>query len=360
MNRPAVNRPDVAKDRGVPQRAVTGGETALRLAQAPEKGVGGAADLEVEPAAAAGSVPVDPAEVVSWYRDHARPLPWRESGTSAYGVLVSEVMSQQTPVTRVEPAWREWMRRWPDPAALARASASEVLLVWGRLGYPRRALRLIEAAQQIVERFGGVLPQTREELESLPGVGAYTAGAVLAFAYGRRALALDTNVRRVLARAVGGQALPAPSLTVAERRRAERLLPPEVTGGAEASDDVDPATWMVAVMELGALVCTARSPRCQECPWSGKCAWLAAGQPPDIHAARRRTQAWSGTDRQARGLVMAALRAAGPSVPVLVSDLVAQARRAGGDTDQPRRALAGLVADGLVVSDDGGASYRLP
>lgn len=302
----------------------------------------------------------DPRAVVAWYRDHARPLPWREPGTSAYGVLVSEVMSQQTPVARVEPAWREWMRRWPDPAALAQASASEVLLVWGRLGYPRRALRLIEAARAVVERFGGELPQTREELESLPGVGAYTAGAVLAFAYGQRALALDTNVRRVLARVVGGQALPPPSLTVAERLQAESLLPPEATGGAEASGGVDPATWMVAVMELGALVCTARAPRCQECPWSAGCAWLAAGRPPDEHASRRRPQAWSGTDRQARGLVMAALRAAGPAVPVPASELVAQARRAGGDADQPQRALAGLVADGLVVSDDAGASYRLP
>lgn len=311
------------------------------------------------------------AAVVAWYADHARALPWREAGTSAYGVLVSEVMSQQTPVARVEPAWREWMRRWPDPAALAGADRGEVLMVWGRLGYPRRALRLVEAAGVVVERFGGELPRTREELESLPGVGEYTAGAVLAFAYGQRALALDTNVRRVLGRAVAGRALPPPSLTTVERRWAETLLPPgrgsdsggPVVEGERASGEegqVDPATWMVAVMELGALVCTARSPRCPQCPWAGQCAWRAAGYPADAHAGRRRTQAWSGTDRQARGMVMAVLRAAGPGTWVGTDVLVEAARKAGGDADQPARALAGLVADGLVRRDPAQDAYSLP
>lgn len=297
----------------------------------------------------------DPGAVVAWYADHARPLPWREPGTSAYGVLVSEVMSQQTPVARVEPAWREWMRRWPDPAALAGADRGEVLMVWGRLGYPRRALRLVEAARDVVERFGGRLPRTRGELVSLPGVGEYTAGAVLAFAYGQRSLALDTNVRRVLGRAVAGRALPPPTLTTAERAWAQELLPGAGAGG----EAVDPATWMVAVMELGALVCTARVPRCAECPWAPQCAWREAGFPADAHAGRRRTQAWSGTDRQARGLVMAALREAGPGVWVGEAALVEAARQAGGDAEQPARALAGLVVDGLVEHDGESGRYRL-
>ncbi|WP_328704997.1 A/G-specific adenine glycosylase [Actinomyces faecalis] len=311
----------------------------------------------------------DPRVVVEWYRVHARDLPWRASGTSAYAVLVSEVMSQQTPVARVVPAWREWMRRWPDAAALAGAERAEVLLVWGRLGYPRRALRLVEAARAVVERHGGELPCDRDQLLALPGVGDYTAGAVLAFAYGRRALTLDTNVRRVLARAAGGQALPAPALTRAERERAEALLPPE--GGA-----VDPARWSVAVMELGALVCTARDPRCEDCPWLGQCRWVAEGKPADEHAGRRRSQAWHGTDRQARGLVMARLRLAGAGSAVTRAELLAEAARAGTsrrgrgeaaaeragvrDPEQPARALAGLLADGLIASDDDGASFRLP
>ena len=296
--------------------------------------------------------------VIAWYDAHARDLPWRLPGTTPWEVLVSEVMSQQTPVARVIPAWQEWMRHWPGPAELAQAPTAEVLRVWGRLGYPRRALRLIECARSVVEQHDGVLPDDLDALLALPGVGEYTAGAVLAFAHGRRALVLDTNVRRVLARAVGGQALPAPSLNRAERERALHLLP---------DDDATAAHWSVAVMELGALVCTAREPDCSACPWRSSCAWLAAGRPADIHAGRRRTQAWHGTDRQARGLVMALLRETPDGQPVETGALVACAARAGSrstggaaDPDQPRRALATLLADGLIATDDDGATYRLP
>lgn len=308
-----------------------------------------------EPGAAVGGP--DPGLITAWYRAHARDLPWREPGTTPWGVLVSEVMSQQTPVARVAPAWRAWIERWPSPAALAQAETAEVLRAWGRLGYPRRALRLVECACAVVEHHGGEIPQDFDELRSLPGVGEYTAGAVMAFAFGRRALTLDTNVRRVLARVLGGHALPEPSLSQAERRRADALLP---------LDDAEAAAWSAAVMELGALVCTAKEPRCEQCPWRESCAWVAAGRPADVHSHRRRVQAWHGTDRQARGLVMAQLRAQAPGGALTREHLETEAARAGaragkgGDPQQPARVLAGLLVDGLVATDDGGATFRLP
>jgi len=258
-------------------------------------------------------------------------------------VLVSEVMLQQTPVARVLPRWQEWMSRWPTPADLAAAPTAEVLRAWDRLGYPRRALRLKEAAATIAVEHDNEVPDNEEQLRALPGVGEYTAAAVIAFAHRRRAVVLDTNIRRVLARADQGSALPAPSLSRAERQRAEHLLP---------ADPETSAQWNAGVMELGALVCTARAPRCSRCPLRAQCAWLAAGKPADAFAARRRSQAWQGTDRKARGQVMAVLRSA--SAPVTTVDLA----RAWPAQEQRERVLAGLVADGLAVATDTG--YVLP
>jgi A/G-specific adenine glycosylase len=279
--------------------------------------------------------------VLAWYAEHARDLPWRSADRTPWGVLVSEVMLQQTPVARVEPVWRDWMARWPIPPDLAAAPTSDVLRAWGALGYPRRALRLQQAARAVVDRHGGELPGTEPELRALPGVGGYTAAAVIAFAYGRRAVVLDTNVRRVLARALDGVALPPPHLTAAEAQRADAALP---------DDDASAARWSVAVMELGALVCTARAPRCAACPLADRCAWRAAGMPEDTR--RRRPQAWAGTDRQARGRLMAALRAS--HGPVGAADLAAVWPDAG----QRERALAGLLSDGLAVRRDD--AYGLP
>lgn len=269
--------------------------------------------------------------LLTWFDANARDLPWRAPDRTPWGVLVSEVMLQQTPVVRVEPAWRAWMARWPTPAHLAAASTADVLRAWDRLGYPRRALRLQQCAQAITDLHAGQVPDDELALRALPGVGAYTAAAVRAFAFGRRSVVLDTNVRRVLARATAGRALPPPSQTVAEERAAAALVP---------DDGPAAARWSLALMELGALVCTARDPRCALCPLRDGCAWLAAGSPPDEHAARRRTQAWAGTDRQARGRVLAALRAA--HGPVAVHDVVWP------DRDQLDRAVASLAADGLV------------
>lgn len=290
--------------------------------------------------------------VVAWYDEHARDLPWRAPDRTPWGVLVSEVMLQQTPVVRVEPAWRSWLERWPTPADLAAAPAADVLRAWDRLGYPRRALRLQECARTIVVRHGGEVPDDEDALLALPGVGPYTAAAVRAFAFGRRAVVLDTNVRRVLARAVDGDALPAPSQTRAEVARAQALVP---------QDDAAAARWAAASMELGALVCTARSPRCDVCPLLSSCRWVAAGRPGDVHAHRRRTQAWHGTDRQVRGRIMALLRESPVPVPEHVLDEAWPA------TPQRARALAGLLADGLVTTSparadepDAPLAYCLP
>ena len=210
-----------------------------------------------------------PDRVHDWFVAEARDLPWRRASTTPWGVMVSEFMLQQTPVARVLPVWTAWLA-WPTPAALAAEPAGEAVRAWGRLGYPRRALRLHAAAQAIVERHDGHVPASYDALRALPGVGDYTAAAVSSFAYRQRHVVLDTNVRRVLARAVSGTEFPANSVTRAERDLATGLLPDEPAVAAN---------WAVAVMELGALVCTAGNPRCDACPIAGRCAWLAAGRP---------------------------------------------------------------------------------
>lgn len=280
--------------------------------------------------------------VLTWYADHARDLPWRRPETTPWGVMVSEFMLQQTPVARVLPVWEQWLETWPTPADLAAVPSGEAVRAWGRLGYPRRALRLHAAASRIVEAHDGEVPADHDDLLALPGVGEYTAAAIASFAFGARHVVLDTNVRRVLARAVSGVEQPAPSLTRAERDLAAELLP----------DESISATWAVAVMELGALVCTAKSPACADCPLLAQCAWVAAGRPA-YDGPPRRGQAWAGTDRMVRGRVMALLRETDGSV--------SRERVAGvwHDGAQLERCLASLLADGLVAPD-GPDRVRLP
>jgi A/G-specific adenine glycosylase len=282
-------------------------------------------------------------QVLRWYRSSARTLPWREPGASGWHVLVSEVMLQQTPVARVLPAYQAWIARWPTPSALAADSPGEAVRMWGRLGYPRRALRLHEAATVIDAEHGGGVPADVATLQSLPGVGSYTAAAVAAFAYGRRAVVLDTNVRRTLARALSGAALPPRSITRAERALAESMLP---------ANGPDAARWSVALMELGALLCTATTPTCSPCPIREQCRWRADGYPPD-DGPPRKAQTYAGTDRQCRGRILAVLREADGDVPREAVDAVWN------DRDQRERALASLVDDGLVV-EAGEGSLRLP
>jgi A/G-specific adenine glycosylase len=270
--------------------------------------------------------------VQRWYGAHARDLPWRRADATPWSILVSEIMLQQTPVSRVLPAHEAWLRRWPQPSALAAARPADAVRQWDRLGYPRRAVRLHASAVLIVARHGGQVPASIDQLRSLPGVGPYTAAAVASFAFRQRRAVLDTNVRRVLARLVTGANQPSPAPTAAELRLAEALLPADGAGAAR---------WSVGVMELGALVCTAARPRCTECPLAGHCAWLRLGQPTT--PTRRAAPAYHGSDRQCRGRLLAVLRAAAGPVPA--SALAA----AWDDSAQRARALAGLIDDCLVT-----------
>ncbi|HWN25784.1 MAG TPA: A/G-specific adenine glycosylase [Actinomycetospora sp.] len=270
--------------------------------------------------------------LVPWFRAHARDLPWRRPETTPWGVLVSEIMLQQTPVARVEGPWREWLERWPRPSAMAAAPVADVLRAWGRLGYPRRALRLHAAAQAIAAEHDDVVPEDVATLESLPGIGTYTARAVAAFAYGRRVPVVDTNVRRVVARAVHGRA-EAGAASARDLADVEVLLP---VGEADA------ATSSAALMELGATICVARGPRCADCPVLEHCAWQQRGRPA-WDGPVRRAQTWAGTDRQVRGRLLAVLRdAPGPvPAPELESAWLT-------DPAQRARCLDSLLVDGLV------------
>ena len=281
-------------------------------------------------------------QVSRWYERNARDLPWRKPDVSPWAILVSEVMLQQTPVVRVLPAWQAWLDRWPTPAALAQDSPAEAIRMWGRLGYPRRAVRLRDCAVAIVERHGGAVPDRLEQLLALPGVGTYTARAVAAFAYGQRHPVVDTNVRRVVCRAVAGEPDAGPTTRPADLVATEELLPVEPAAAALAS---------AAIMELGALICTARSPRCTACPVEASCAWRASGQVAPTGPTRR-PQRYAGTDRQVRGLLLRVLREATGPVPHQRLDQV------WADDVQRARALAGLITDGLV-EPVGEGSFRL-
>jgi len=270
--------------------------------------------------------------LIAWYRDHARDLPWRRPGFGAWGVLVSEFMLQQTPVSRVIPHLTAWLERWPAPADLAAASPADAVHQWANLGYPRRALWLHRAAVEIAERHGNAVPRDVGDLLALTGIGDYTARAVAVFAYGDRHPVVDTNTRRVLARVIDGRSQPGPPAKT-DLAAMEAVLPP---------DDADAAVMNAAAMELGAVVCTARAPRCEVCPVAELCAWRAAGY-PDTGDARRRQARYEGSDRQARGAALKVLREASPAA-VPVADAIADWP----DARQRDRAIDSLIADGLV------------
>jgi A/G-specific adenine glycosylase len=232
-------------------------------------------------------------QIIDWFKKNKRDLPWRKS--DAWGVLVSEIMLQQTPVQRVLPIHNEWMKRWPTPADLASASPAEVITAWGRLGYPRRALRLHECAKVITNELDGVIPSDEVQLRKLPGIGEYTAAAIVAFAFNGRSLVLDINIRRLFSRLYRGEESPTTAPTKAERLEYAQYLP-----------EKNAHIWAAATMELGALICTAKNPLCGRCPVADQCAWRSLDYPASERV--KRTQSWHGTDRQCRGTVVQALR----------------------------------------------------
>lgn len=255
--------------------------------------------------------------LAAWWELNARDLPWRFGRTTPWGVMVSEVMSQQTQMSRVVPYWESWMAVWPDAAALAEASTAEVITAWGRLGYPRRALRLQECARVVAEEYANELPHTYEELVALPGVGDYTASAVLSFAFGERVAVIDTNIRRVLSRVFLGVESRGGAASRAERELAGRVLPEEMPERDASGLSV---IWNQAVMELGATVCTAKAPQCGDCPLRDECAFLAAGLPGLGERRTRPRQRFQGTDRQVRGIILNALRQAAAQAARGVAD----------------------------------------
>jgi A/G-specific adenine glycosylase len=271
-------------------------------------------------------------ELVLWYERSRRDLPWRDPGVSPWQILVSEFMLQQTPVARVLPIWQEWVARWPTASATAAASPADVLRAWGKLGYPRRAKRLHECATVIARDHADVVPDDVDTLMTLPGIGSYTARAVACFAYRQPVPVVDTNVRRVVARAVHGRADAGAPSVARDHADVAALLPENSVAHM----------FSAALMELGATVCTARAPRCGLCPVS-RCRWRRAGYPPADGPARR-AQTYAGTDRQVRGRLLDVLRA--NDSPVARADLdVAWLS----DTEQRDRALNSLLADGLVA-----------
>jgi len=275
--------------------------------------------------------------VLAWYKKNKRDLPWRNR--DAWGVLVSEIMLQQTPVARVLPIYIEWMKRWPTPAALAAATPAQVITAWGRLGYPRRALRLHECAKVISTQYKGRIPETQSELRELPGIGDYTSAAIIAFAFEGRSLVLDINIRRVFARVIDGVEVPTAAPTKSERLEREKLIPSK-----------NPHVWAAATMELGALICTAKNPKCGQCPLADQCIWRSLDYP--LSDQPKRTQSWHGTDRQCRGVIVQALR----ENPALSKKEIMQLWDV---PSQVEKALLTLLEDGLVVAQKG-QRFSLP
>lgn len=288
-------------------------------------------------------VAVTPTELLlEWSVESGRDLPWRRT-RDPWSILVAEVMLQQTQVARVVSRWSAFLDRFPTVVACATAEAADVIDEWAGLGYNRRAVALHRLAVECSARHGARIPDSLDALLGLPGVGRYTARAVLVFAFERRVGVLDTNVGRVLARRCG-----------------RPLRPAQAQGIADAAvPDGSAWAWNQAMLDLGALVCTARTPRCGSCPLAEGCAWFTAGRPePDPATGSagvgRGQSPFDGSNRQGRGRLVDALRRRGH----VAADEVAAT--AGWPDDEPRaRGVAkGLVIDGLAVDDGAGGLLR--
>ena len=293
--------------------------------------------------------------LAEWWHESARDLPWRFGRATPWGVLVSEVMSQQTQMSRVVPYWQAWMERWPDAAALADAPKADVITAWGRLGYPRWALRLQECARMVADDCHDNLPRTYDELVALPGIGDYTASAVMSFAYGERIAVIDTNIRRVLSRVFLGAESRGGAASPAERALANKVLPEDSAARCRGFDRPS-VVWNQSVMELGAVICTAKSPLCEQCPVAAECMFLANGRPGLGERRTRPRQRFQGTDRQVRGLVLNALRGL-PDGRIAIDRKDIEALWS--DHIQLDKCIASLDDDGLIeMLPDG--SVRLP
>jgi len=275
--------------------------------------------------------------ITQWFAKNKRDLPWRT--TTPWGVMVSEFMLQQTPVARVLPKWNEWMERWPTPAELAIATPAQVITAWGRLGYPRRALRLHESAKIIARDFNNEVPESEEVLRSLPGIGDYTAAAISAFAFGANTLVMDVNIRRVLVRVLDGKEHPTSSPTVRERESRLAILP------RRNADN-----WAAATMELGALICTSKNPSCNDCPIISQCRWRKNGYPQSELV--RKSQDWHGTDRKCRGTIVQALR---ENESLTLSAI----KKLWPEESQVEKALETLLTDHLI-EEHSRSRFRLP
>lgn len=321
------------------------------------------------PLAAAAPPALDPARLqriqqslIAWFETHGRDLPWRRT-RDPYQILVSEIMLQQTQVDRVKPKYAAFLEQFPSLDALAAASPGDVIRAWAGLGYNRRALNLQRTAQAVRDEHSGQFPDTPDALRALPGIGPYTAGAVACFAFERDVAFMDTNIRRVLQRVfVGPDAVPASD------RELLRI-------GAAALPSGRGWTWNQAIMELGALVCTAARPRCQICPLRAECrayaAWCAADEAVfsytsvparPARAVAERAVPFTSTPRYFRGRAVAALRDLPPGAWLSLAELgpLVKPDWTAADAEWLAGLLAGLASDGLIELDLAAQRTRLP
>ncbi|HUQ43015.1 MAG TPA: A/G-specific adenine glycosylase [Candidatus Limnocylindria bacterium] len=272
--------------------------------------------------------------VIEWYGLNARDLAFRRT-KDPWSVLLSEVIAQQTQARRAAEAWERLIAEFPTPASMAAASPASVIRAWRGLGYNRRALALHRAATAMVDRHGGRVPDALDDLLALPGIGPYTARAILSIAFDRPVAALDTNIRRVLSRAFL-DVTPGPR---ALQEAADRLVPEGVA-----------ATWTHALMDIGAAFCRPRHPRCDVCPLRAHCRFVADGAtvPPRTRPgmARRPTPRFESTSRWLRGRILDQLRDAPDGAAVAFDAGIGEH-----PVEAVHRALAEMARDGVIHLD---------
>ena len=289
--------------------------------------------------------------LLGWFNEHARDLPWRRT-RDPYAILVSEVMLQQTQVDRVLPYYTRFLERFPTVEDLAAAATSDVIRFWSGLGYNRRAVNLQRAARAVVDELSGSFPDDPADLKKLPGIGAYTAGAIAAFAHERDVAFLDTNMRRVISRVIFGSE----SARESDALEAATALVPPSQGW----------TWNQALIEFGALQCTARRPACIICPLRDECAayptMQVALQVKSSRTRQVRAEPFESSTRYYRGRIVEALRALPADEPagIPLTDLGARVREGFTSENLPwlRELVDGLQRDGLALVAEDSPPYE--